>query len=66
METPSSGKATFIVQVQFNQNESWQGTVAWTEQKKEKRFRSTLELIRLLDQAITTTQDDAEDSAQWK
>jgi hypothetical protein len=66
MENPSSGRSTFIVQVQFSQNSSWQGTVAWTEQKKEKRFRSTLELIRLLDQAITTTQDNAEDSAQWK
>jgi hypothetical protein len=66
MENPSAGKSTFIVQVQFNQNESWQGTVAWTEQKKEKRFRSTLELIRLIDQAITSGQGNEESMSPWK
>lgn len=52
MEKGTNRKSTFIVQVQFCQNSTWQGTVAWTEQKKEQRFRSTLELIKLMDEAL--------------
>lgn len=49
-----NSKSTFVVQVQFCQNNSWQGTIAWTEQKKEQRFRSTLELIKLIDEALAS------------
>jgi hypothetical protein len=66
MDIQASGKSTFIVQIQFNQNESWQGTVAWTEQKKEKRFRSTLELIRLIDQAISDDHGSEGELAHWE
>ena len=44
-------KATFIVQIHFRQNASWQGTVQWVEQGKSKHFRSALELIKLIDEA---------------
>jgi len=51
-EQKSQGKkATFVVQVQYRQNATWQGTVNWVEQNEEKPFRSALELIRLIDQA---------------
>lgn len=50
---PEKGeKATFIVHVQFRRNVSWQGVIRWVEQNKEQRFRSTLELIKLMDDAI--------------
>lgn len=58
MEKSATGKSTFIVQVQFCQNSSWQGTIAWTEQKKEQRFRSALELMKLIDEALTSERDD--------
>lgn len=45
-------KATFIVQVQYRQNASWQGTVSWTDEKKTHSFRSTLELVKLMDSAM--------------
>lgn len=45
-------KATFVVQVQFRRNSTWQGTITWTDQKKTKNFRSALELIKLMDGAI--------------
>lgn len=66
MEKISTGKSTFIVQIQFCQNSSWQGTVAWTEQKKEQRFRSALELIRLIDEALISERDDTKLSAHWE
>ena len=44
-------KASFLVNVQYRQNATWQGTLRWIEGKKEINFRSALELIRLIDTA---------------
>lgn len=44
--------ATFVVQVQYRQNSTWQGKVVWADQNKTLFFRSALELIRLIDSAI--------------
>lgn len=46
------GKATFIVEVLFRQNDTWQGSIRWMDQKKIQCFRSTLEMIRLMDEAL--------------
>ncbi|MHC1724023.1 MAG: hypothetical protein AB9836_12565 [Aminipila sp.] len=47
----SGEKATFILQIKFRQNASWQGTVQWVEKKQELNFRSALELIKIIDSA---------------
>ncbi len=52
-ETKLGEKATFVIQVQFRQNSSWQGTITWTEKRKTQKFRSTLEMIRLMDSALS-------------
>ncbi|MBN7774598.1 hypothetical protein [Clostridium aminobutyricum] len=44
-------KATFILQVKFRQNASWQGTVKWLEKKETLHFRSALEFIKIIDSA---------------
>lgn len=44
--------ATFYVYVQYRQNATWQGTIVWKEKEREKEFRSALELIILLDNAL--------------
>ena len=41
--------ASFLIQVQFRQNATWQGSIQWLDKKKTQRFRSTLELIQLMD-----------------
>ena len=52
-EQTRQGKlATFTVKVLFRQNASWQGTVLWTEGRREQSFRSVLELILLMDSAM--------------
>ena len=58
-------KATFVVQVLFRQNSTWQGTVCWTEQRKTQRFRSTLELIKLLDSAVAADESETEAFSDW-
>lgn len=43
--------ATFIVQIQYRQNATWQGSILWAEKNERKPFRSALELIKLIDSA---------------
>ncbi len=50
-------KATFIIKVQFQQNATWQGTISWTDKKKTQRFRSLLELIKLMDVALAESSE---------
>lgn len=43
---------TFILQIKSQENNTWQGTIEWVEDRKVVPFRSALELIRLLDSAM--------------
>ena len=45
--------ATFSLRILFRQNSSWQGSVMWHEGKTEEPFRSVLELLMLMDSALT-------------
>ncbi len=45
--------ATFAVRILFRQNASWQGSVIWQEGRQEQTFRSVLELVLLMDSALT-------------
>jgi hypothetical protein len=47
-----SGDATFTIHVQFRQNASWQGTISWIQGNKTQRFRSELEMIKLMIDAM--------------
>ena len=44
--------ATFAIRILFRQNASWQGSVIWLEGRQEQSFRSVLELISLIDNAL--------------
>lgn len=55
----ASEKPTFIVNVMYRQNASWQGTIKWVDTGVERSFRSTLEMLKLMDSAI------GEDGASW-
>lgn len=48
----SGKKATFVVNVQYRQNATWQGKVLWAETEKSCNFRSALELLKLIDGAL--------------
>ena len=45
-------KGTFIVKVEDCQRGTWQGKVVWAEAETTEHFRSALELLQLLDEAI--------------
>lgn len=45
-------KGTFIVEIQHQEKGSWQGKVTWAEGGRKEVFRSTLELIKMMDSAV--------------
>jgi hypothetical protein len=57
-------KESFIINIQFCQNATWQGTITWIEQKRTEHFRSGLEMIKLMDSALTADSDD--EPVYWK
>ncbi len=54
-------KGTFIVNVQFRQNATWQGQVVWVDKDKTLSFRSALELLKLIDSALDVQESDNND-----
>ena len=56
--------ATFVVHIQYRQNATWQGKVVWTEKKKEIPFRSALELIKLIDEAVTIQAENTSETEE--
>lgn len=45
---------TFVIKILGHQNATWQGQIHWLEGDQKQSFRSTLELIALMDQAINS------------
>ncbi len=52
---------TFLIQVKFRQNASWQGNIQWVEQKLERHFRSVLEIMTLILEALQETEKNIYD-----
>lgn len=51
--------ATFMLQVEYRQNSSWQGHVIWLEKGETRSFQSVLELMRMMDRALRDLTEDA-------
>lgn len=52
--------ATFVIHVKYRQNSTWQGDIFWAEEQKKVYFRSALEMLKLIDNALDETADNAE------
>ena len=48
------GIAVFRIQVLFREHYTWQGRLVWQDENREVVFRSTLELIQVLDEILAT------------
>ena len=59
-----STKGTFEISVKFMQNSTWQGQIHWIEKNQKQNFRSALEMLKLMDEALTET-EDAEKPTSW-
>ena len=53
-------KGTFIIKVEYTQNNTWQGRITWAEENKKVSFRSALEMVKLMNEALEKVQQDSE------
>jgi hypothetical protein len=58
-------KCTFEISVRFRQHATWQGEITWVEKNLMQYFRSVLEMLKLIDEALM---DGVEELGQveWK
>lgn len=60
---------TFIIRVQQRQGGTWQGRITWADQNKTVRFRSVLEMIKLIEDGILAEHPELleeEESPSWE
>jgi len=58
-------KNTFEITVRFRQNATWQGNILWVEEQLKQDFRCVLEMLKLIDEAITSG-EEAEKPVVWE
>ena len=56
-------KCTFEVTVRFRQNATWQGQIMWAEKNMKQNFRSVLEMLKLMDEALS--EGDSKKEIDW-
>ena len=49
------GGPTFLIKIHYRQNASWQGSIQWLEINCTRFFRSHLELVMLMQEAMEKT-----------
>jgi len=55
-----SSKGTFEISVKFQQNSTWQGEIHWIEKDRRQNFRSALEMLKLMDEALAEDNDSTQ------
>lgn len=65
LNNENTGKATFVIKVLFRQNATWQGKIQWVEKNKTQSFRSDLEMLKLMDEAMQAVDECEDDTAKW-
>ena len=60
-----NANSSFEVKVCFTQNATWQGKIQWIEQRQKQTFRSALEMLTLMDEALSEG-EHLEGSTGWK
>jgi len=61
---PHGLKCTFEIMVRYRQNATWQGQIHWLEKNMHQNFRSVLEMLKLMDEALTEGEEHA-GSISW-
>lgn len=54
------GASSFLIKIQYRQNASWQGVIQWLDGRKARHFRSFLELVMLMQEALLSSDKDGE------
>ena len=51
-------KGTFVVKILGNENGTWQGRITYADENRIQYFRSLLEMIKLIDEAVSSQSED--------
>lgn len=51
-------KGTFVVKILSNENGTWQGRITYADENRIQYFRSLLEMINLIDEAVSSQSED--------
>ena len=54
--------ASFVIHVKYRQNSTWQGDIFWAEKQEKCYFRSALEMLKLIDNALDQTEEEHQQS----
>lgn len=57
---------TFVIHITQTENASWQGQVLWANKNISKNFRSALELIKMIDQVVSSEKTSQNDEKNEK
>ena len=60
-----NAKCTFEIEVKFMQNATWQGHIHWAEKSRKQSFRSVLEMLKLMDEALSAEAQE-ESKIAWE
>lgn len=60
------GGTNFLVTIYGNENMNLQGVIQWLDTGKKIHFRSTTELISLMEEAASTTRSEETPKRTWK
>ena len=56
--------ATFIIRVQQRANSSWQGRITWVEKDRTLRFRTIIEMVKLIEKALDSAAEALDSAAE--
>ena len=65
-EESGASACTFEVTVKFQQNSTWQGQIFWAEKNIKQNFRSVLEMLRLMDEALGEGSEGSSQPVVWE
>lgn len=51
-------KGTFIIRISGTENATWQGTISWVSTNRSFDFRSTLELLKIIDRELEAEENE--------
>ena len=61
MSNHKANSESFLLQVRFHEHGTLQGTVTWADENRAANFRSGMELLQLLDEAMASGNTAASD-----
>ncbi len=56
----------FLVSIYHQENQSWQGSIQWLDSGKKVHFRSQLELLTLMNEAVEASSMKEDGLRNWE